>query len=210
MKHEAEQLGLFDNAVVRNKSADEPWKKSETAKMLDSYLAGARPERIAQELGRNPKAVKRRLEQFTYNEFDRAVRYEPFRRASRSRMRLTENERLIIKAHRERNVPIEATAKVLARDANEIDPNREKDAAQVTQRKEVAASLDLVLAYRYIYFTYKKKIISNKTYDDLKAEEIEFGNGSYILGDPKRAPGYIKSLALYLVGKHEEQNGKTK
>src|SRR5947207_9256974 len=144
MRHEAEQLGLFEEGKCKNEDGDLPWKKSQTARMLDDYLGGADITRIAHDLERTPKSVKRRLEQFTYNEFDRAVRYEPFRRLSRKGKRITENERLIIQAHKDRNVSVEATAKLLMRDVHEIKPD-EKGSGQVVDAKQVAPSLDLVM-----------------------------------------------------------------
>ncbi len=200
-RHEAEQMGLFSNDELKNELADEPWKKSQTDKMLDLYLAGAHPIRIAQELGRNPKAVKRRLEQFTYNEKDRAVRYEPFRRVSRKGKKLTQNERVMIQSFQERKLPMAALARVLMRDLHEIDPDT-KGQRKVANDRQIAPTLDLVLAHRYIYHIWKTPIISDKTYDDLKAEEIEYGTGAKALaGSPRDCPRHIKSLALYLVDK---------
>jgi len=206
-RREAEQLGLFPDKEVRNKEADEPWKKSETDRMLDQYLAGAQPNRIAQMLGRNPKAIKRRLEQFAYNERDRAVKYKPFRRVSRKGQRLTENEKEWIRTFKERGISPKVLAKVLARDVSEINPDT-KSPARINDGKQVAPTLDLVLAYRYAYHIYKIRIISDKEYDTLKEEEIEYGAGLKALGTSRGdIPQYIKSLALYLVKKYSKKDG---
>ncbi len=202
MKHEAEQrlLNFLPDEEVKNKSIDVPWKKSETDKMLDLYFGGHHPNRIAQCLGRNPKAVKRRLEQFVYNEDGRAERYEQRQRHSRKGKRITENERLMIDAHRERKIPIEVTAGILAREISEIHFDG------TSQDRVGPSSLDLVLAHRYIHFVYKTPVISNNTYDNLKAEEIEYGKGGKELrGDPKDCPRYIKTLALFLVERYGDK-----
>ena len=74
-----------------------------------------------------------------------------------------------------------------------------------------APSLDLVMAHRYIYHVYKTPIISNKAYDDLFKEEVEYGGGSRALGLTKDGfwgPKRIKTLALYLVERYEDEHGK--
>lgn len=196
---------LFPEEQLTNKAADQPWMKSETDKMLDLYFGGAHPARIAVLLKRNAKAVTRRIEEFTYNERDRVLRYEPRQRISRKGKRITENEQLIVKAHSERNIAPKETAKVLQRDVSEITDNtKEKaDAIQIRQRICQGIGVDLLLAYRYQYYVAKNPIVSDKTYDDLKAEEMEFGTGAQILSQPAsdRVIDYapeIRSLAYYL------------
>lgn len=199
--------GFFSDDEVKNRAADEPWKKSETDKMLDLYFAGAHPKRIAQILGRNPKAIKRRLEQFTYNERDRAVKYEPFRRASRKGKRMTENERVMWDEHRKRHIPAEVTAKVLCRDVSELDGSKIKKKLSNNGLTKLD-SMDVVWAHRYAYFGWKQPMISDQEYDDLVQEECEFGGRTLDFNAIKAHrgwPEHIRSLALYLHGKSKEK-----
>lgn len=204
---------LFQDDLFRNENADKPWMKSETDRMLDLYFKGTHPDRIAVVLKRNPKAVKRRLEQFTYNEDGRAVRYEMFERDSRRGMRLTENEKLIIKAHVERNVPLEATASLLCRKVEEIRgestvpstmPVAKEGKEEHIWLKKVAPTLDLLIAHHYLFWQAKQPIISNQDYDDLKQEEIEYGCGKAAVEAVSKFrqvcdyPPYIRYLAFYM------------
>lgn len=206
--------GFFDDSEVRNKAADQPWMKSETDRMLDLYFSGAHPDRVAQELGRNPKAVKRRLEQFTYNERGWAERYDPFRRISRKGKKLTQNETVLLKAHQERGVNIKDTARLMARTASELNAEPSLEVAKSKcSVAAVASTLDLIWAHRWLFFLRKTPIISDEAYDALVAEEIEYGGGSKAFERIKNwkgfGPGYIRDLALYLHGKWEaEKEGK--
>lgn len=198
--------GFFPEEEVKNQSADEPWKRSETDRMLDSYFGGAHPNRIAQELGRNPKAVKRRLEQFTYNERDRAERYEPFRRLSRKGKKWTENERVMLRSYQEKKIPLEFLAKVLQRDVAEVKGTKIGAAIETMSHRTIAPTIDLLWAYRYAYFGWKEPLISDEAYDVLVKEEIEFGGGEKAFAYIKSYqgwPNYVKTLALYLAEKHK-------
>lgn len=194
---------LFSDDQIKNKEADEPWKKSETDKMLDLYFAGAHPKRIATILQRNPKAVKRRLEQFTYNERDRANRYEPVKRMSRKGQRITENEKAMIVAYKARHLPMAMLAKVLQRAPRELGLDS-TDLTRLVDFKKVGIGVDLVLAYRYLYYVKGISILSDQAYDKLEAEEIEFGSNGDILnkavGSDKEDdyPNHVRALALYL------------
>lgn len=202
--------GLFpESELRRNASADKPWLRGDTDKMLNLYFSGAHPNRIAQELNRNPKAVKRALEQFTYNERDRAVRYEPVQRYSRKGKRLTENENLMIASFLERKQPMEALAKVLQRDLSEIykDPK-----AHVERSKDlvIASGVDLCLAYRCLRDFFLYPIISPQTLKDMEQEEMEFGAGSVILAKKSGKtvddiPLRVRTLAFYLRQRHEDE-----
>lgn len=189
----------------RNASADLPWKKSETDRMLDEYFDGAAPAVIAARMQRNLKAVQRRLEQFSYNERDRSVLYAPFRRVSRKGKRLTPNELAFVKAHRQRQVPLDATARVLARAKSELE-GLGSNQKQVLQSlpKQFVPTLDTIAALRYAYHVYgkgKAGVVSDKQYDDLVEEEREFGNAvqleSILMCPASKVPSRIRSLALY-------------
>lgn len=198
--------GLLPDKEVRNEQADAPWRRSETDKMLDLYLSGAHPKHIAVELKRNPKAVRRRLEQFTYNERGWVERYQPRQRNSRKNKRMTETEILILKAHAERKVPIELTARLLARSLDELKLQPKMEQSKVKQNVCLAPTLDLILAHRHLYFLRKRPVISDAAYDTLVQEEIEYGGGEKAFKEMKdfaKVPLYIRNLALYLEGKNE-------
>jgi hypothetical protein len=199
--------GLLPDKEVKNEQADAPWRRSETDKMLDLYFSGAHPKHIAVELKRNPKAVRRRLEQFTYNERGWVERYRPRQRNSRKNKRMTETEILILKAHAERKVPIEWTARLLARSVEEFNLQPKLEVAKAKQNTAcLAPTLDLILAHRHLYFVRKKPIISDAAYDVLVQEEIEYGGGEKAFKEMKdldKVPHYIRDLALYLEGKNE-------
>jgi len=197
---------LLPEESVRNPQAEEPWKRREGDRMLDMHFEGVDIVRLAAKIGRNPYAIKKKLDEYVYNERNRIVDYQPKQRISRKGKRLTDAERKLIRSCIKQGIDLEHAARVLMRDLSEIST---KDQEQVVKNKEVAASLDLVLAYRYIYHQYKFKLISNKAYDNMKAEEMEYGGGVLALST-KECPDYVKSLALYLVGKHEWTHGKIK
>jgi len=214
--------GFFSDEEVKNKNVDRPWMKADTARMLNLYCAGAAsPEHIAQEMGRTPKAVKRQLETFTYNEKDRAVRYaagyqqwQLRGRVSRKGQRFSKNEQIMWDKHRELGVPAAVTAKVFGRPTEELNGSRVERKVKVVTVKTGVPSIDLIWAYRYIYFVYGKEkegAIPDELYDDMVAEECEYGGGDLRFDDIKKHPGWpehIRSLALYLSIKHEREKLK--
>jgi hypothetical protein len=219
---------LFQEDLFKNENNDKPWMKSETDRMLDLYFNGSDPDRIAYLLKRNPKAVKRRLEQFTYNEDKRAERYDMFERDSRRGKRLTENEKILIKAHVERKVPMEATAALLCRKVeeirgesiapslNKVEDSKGKAKLEHNWLKTVAPSLDMLIAHHYLYWQAKQPIISNKEYDDLCEEEIEYGCGRLAVEairgfrEVLHYPPYIRYLAFYMQFRYQVASGKWK
>lgn len=79
--------------------------------------------------------------------------------------------------------------------------------------KEVAPTCDILLAHRYLFHCAKTPIISDRTYDDAKHEEIEFGAGGPFLNKPASDkvidyPPHIRSLAYYLLYKFMEARGE--
>jgi hypothetical protein len=196
--------GFFKEEEIKNQAADAPWKKSERDYVLDSHLAGgdgSHPRTIAQKIGRNPKAVRRLIEQFTYNERDRVIRYEPFKRTSRKGKKLTQNEIAILKSHKEKGVAIEESAKLLCRGVEELSGKVKMEAAGVKKFATIAPTLDLIWAHRYIYFVWKTPVISDAAYNDLVKEEMEYGGGGTNFARIKLHqgwPDHIKSLALFL------------
>lgn len=174
--------------------------------MIDLYLSGksgASPGTIAAKIGRNPKAVRRRLEKYHSNEDDCILNYEPFRRSSRRGLRFTVNELNLLEAHRKHcpEVYPKHSARFLCRDVEELTGETRME---VVKAKQVpfAPTLDLIWAYRYIYFIYNKSLISDKAYDTMVHEECEYGGGAGKFLEIKGHqgwPSHIRSLAMYLV-----------
>jgi hypothetical protein len=177
---------LIPESQIENKRQQLPWKKRERDKVLNLYFAGTTPDRIAIRIGRNPKAVERLIQEYRYNERNKAVRYEPRRRKSRKGNRMTKNEWLFVKSHDKRNIPREVTARLLARAPGEIlvhelDKDRKsKEVVKIETQlkfnfiKPAAVSLDQLIAHIYLRRFAHCKILSDKEYDSAKAEEIEF------------------------------------
>jgi len=168
--------------------------------MLDLYFSGTPPDRIAIELKRNPKAIKRRIEQFVSNERDRAVLYVPFKRMVRTSLRLTQNETLLIAAHVRNGVPSKATAHVLQRVVSEVNPDWKRK-AEVKTAKTFASSLDLFLACRYAKLKWQEDLVNPDTYAAMEHEEREYGGGGPVLDYKQKVndmPERIVYLALYL------------
>lgn len=200
--------GFFDEEQVKNVQADEPWKKSERDWVLDTYLAageGATPKQMAQKLGRNPKALVRLVQQFCYNEQDRVIHYEPFRRLSRKGKKFTQNELSLWRALADKQVPPAAIAKVLQRDVNELTHQKESTIAQQKSATPFAPTLDLIWAFRCAH-ALGTPLISDDTYDDLVKEEIEFGGGGPRFARLKAFvgwPPHVRALVAYLTEKQK-------
>jgi len=209
---------LLPDEVVNVREADQPWTRKLTDRLLDKHFAGTPPGRIAQDLDRTPKAVRRQLEMFTRDEQDRASKYEPLDREDRKGRRFTENDNLIILAYRKLGLPVSVAAKVLQRDTDELrtqsralykklDVQKEVVKAKSTVRSstmQLAPQLDFIWALRYIYFVYKASHVSDEVYDAIVQEEIEYGGGESAFEQIKHHTGwpiYIRSLAGYLVDK---------
>lgn len=209
-----EAQGFFSDAEVTNASADQPWKRSETDRLLDLYLGGMVPKRIAVELQRNPKAVKRRLEQFIYNERGWVERYEPKLRISRRGMRFTQNETLLLQSHQQRKVDSKDTARLLQRPVSDFDSDVQSKTFHV-DAKQVGVGVDLVLAYRCAYYCHHISLVTDSAYDALEKEEIEFGQNGHLLKDKVGSdkledyPPHIRALTMYLLFKYaEREKGK--
>jgi hypothetical protein len=215
--------GLLPDDEIRNPGAGDPWLKSERDKALDEYFIGAHPKKLGRKYKGSPKAfLNSILNKLRYNykkkghedQPGRAERYEPFRRVSRKGLRFTPNEIDFIRCHKEKcnpPMPLQVTAKILCRDVSELDDSYKEIPA--TKANEVfAPTLDQVLAHRYIFHVYKCRVISDKTFDELAEEEIKYGGGRKALTEISRdgfwGPKRIKSLALYLVEKYEDEHGK--
>lgn len=187
-----------------NQDPKRPWMKSDTDRMLDFYLDDLRVAEIAVRMKRNSRDVENRIEKFILNTDDRVSRYEPFQRISRRRKPFSANETALVCSHAIRKIPLQLTTRVLQRALEEISSPQTMKTPLVSDQKQIAPTMDLIWAHRYIFFVYKTPIISDKDYDDLVKEEIEFGGGGRTFEKIKSRegwPSHIKSLALYLVEK---------
>jgi len=205
--------GFFSDDEVKNRHADDDWNQKDLDWFFDTYLAagpGATPNQMAQKLGRNPKALKRLKEQFTNNERDRVGQYVPGQRISRKGKKFTQNEITIWKAHVAKGVPAKETARLFCRDVQELSGKARDEVSAAKARTPFAPTLDMIWACRYIYFVWKKPILSDEAYDDLVKEEVDYGGGATAFMKIKNHRGWPKhiiSLALYLAEKVE---GETK
>lgn len=202
--------GFLDDRQIKNTLNDTEWTNNETDRLLNLYLAGTPPSRLAVVLNRNPKAIKRRLEQFTYNERGTSVNYRPTSdRVSRKGKRMTENEVVLIKAFKERSTPLAALARILMRDVSELGLDR-KDLEPMWDMKRLGTTVDLVLAYRYLYYCKGISVVSDQVYDELEKEETEFAKCGEFLkkgpssDNPDDYPPHIRALGLYLAFKWGE------
>lgn len=121
---------MFPN--LKNPLADLKWTPREMDALLDAYLEGAHPDRLAVEFKRNPKAIRRKLQHLHYNEKNLTLTYRPFKRISREGKKLSQNEIQLIHCHQERGLPIEKTAEILQRPLGELLEylRKEKPASQ--------------------------------------------------------------------------------
>ena len=196
--------GFFPDAQVMVRAAEEEWSDKDRDLVLEEFCAGrSSPRHLARRLGRTPKAIKRLIEGFVRNERNRVLRYHPVYRTSRQGKKWTKNELIILKAHAEEKIDPVYTARLLCRHADELDLTPKAEIAKIKREAEgIAPTLDLIWAHRYLYFVYHRPVITNRAYDDLVKEEIEYGKGAKAFSEIKHHegwPDYIISLALYLL-----------
>lgn len=194
---------LPEEKVRTDVHAEEPWKRSTTDHMLELYFSGVHPERIAIKLGRKFKAINRRIEALRGNEGGLAERYEPYRRTSRKGKRITPNERLFIRAHRKKGIKIGVTSKILQRPMSEVYLDK-NDYDKIADLKRIGPGVDLVMAYRYLYYCHNVSIMTDQAYDAIEREEREFGAHGHVLDNapgsdnPEDYAPHIRALGLYL------------
>lgn len=227
--------GILPNEVMKPKNLNKPWDPVRMDQMIDALLAEEYLPNIASQAGVTPKAVARQKEHvLLYNELCRkSLEYVPIKRKSRQGLRHTKMEKRLIKAHLERKIPIEVTAKILQRSPAEcklewkpsIPPQRfgkysagEDKRAQKKNLKnschilgiaqDLVSGTDVLLAHRYLYYCLKRPIITNRVYNEAKAEEMEFGIEVDKLEQDasdrvKDYPEPIRALAQYMLYRHE-------
>lgn len=189
------------------------WTSENRDLFIDLVLSGAKPEALANRFKLRVFDVKDLFQRAFYSNDD----YIPYRRIPRTGKPLTELETNLITKCYKKGIPVSTIAKLLARKPEEIPPAK---APPITDKafammKAVAPVTDQLLAYHYLYHVSKNPIISDKTYNDAKAEEIEFGGGGWwlhlISKSRKRVvdyPPHIRSLAYYMLYKFMEGAGK--
>lgn len=206
------QPGLFPDEQITNPNTGEDWTPKTTDCLLDMALANESPLAIARELKKSVKAVKRRLQQFLYDERKVATQYVPKRRHGRTGTKMTALEKRFVEKHAQLGVHTVDTAKILCRPPNEIRTDFQGE-LNVRKYAVLGPRVDMVLAYRYLYWIAKHPAISDQAYDTMKAEEIEFGGGYEELTKPPGKvvvdyPGHIRALAHYLLFKIEGAKDK--
>ena len=189
------------------------WKKSETNKMLEMFCSGTRTENIGLKLKRTIADVESRLHLYLTNKNGIAERYVPRRRSSRKGMRLTENEQNIIHHYREAGQPLRIAAHLMIRSPRELGLDY-RDRKTMDEMKQIGTGVDLVLAYRLLYYVHGISIISDSAYDTLEKEELEFGAHSEVLKVPgsdrlEDYPPHIRALAIYLAFKYGKGQKET-
>jgi hypothetical protein len=180
-----------------------PWTRHEFGKLMDLYFRDASLFDVCGELERDAGEVKDKVKEFIQSDKLIDLLFQSTLRPSRKGKPLSQNERKLIQAHKDRGITPKATASLLLRDVEEIAPDI-KGKKQVRDVKQIVPSCELFLAYRYAYYAYDKPLITDDTYDTLKAEETEFGTLGK-LADPKDCPRYVKTLALYLMERSESK-----
>lgn len=206
--------GFFARDELRPEKADSNWSDEEWNAVLEMFIQGAMPQRVAHAFNRSEDSIRRRILRLVKNEDGLAERYVPLRRTSRKGTRLTNTDDWIIKKGEEAGVPASLTAKILMRDPNEIRLDI-RGALKVNLMKQAAPTTDVLWALRFLYHCSKVSIVSDQAYDTALAEEIEYGGGSAILGVKASKvvsdyPPHIRSLAFYLHFKHMEEKGEWK
>lgn len=111
MRYDAEQRDLPLD--------DRPWKKSDTAKLLNLYLAGVPVALVAVEMKHPVAVIDFQLERFDRNRNDRCENYRPKWRKSRQGRPWTRNEQLMDSRMRCNGVSVELRSKVLCRTVQE-------------------------------------------------------------------------------------------
>lgn len=192
------------------------WKFKTIDTLFDYYFSGFRLEDLCQKLGRDRKEVLAKLRQYLDNENERAMKYTPVRRRYfRKGKQLNRREVKAIKRLRTAGVASATIARILMRNIEEVDPMLyASDRANIEKMKSAAVGVDLILAYRHLYYCHGISVVSDKAYDELMQEEIEYGGGKGILDRfigsdcPEHYPHHIRALALYLGFKYTEREKK--
>lgn len=175
---------------------------------LDRIFNG---ERLSDAASKLKIAVEALTARFRRVVLKQPERYLPYRRLSRRKQKFTKQEKKVIEIHRKRGIPTEHTARVLQREPREIRPDY-KGQITTDRFRQVAPRVDVLLAYRFLFYCSRVRLISDQAYDEAKAEEMEYGGGMDVLskpasGKPVDYPAHIRSLAFYMHYKSMEKTG---
>lgn len=185
-------------------------KRSNTDILLDKYLAGIPLSKIASSLGIEKSLVKSRLTALGTNFEHLADRYEPGQRVSRMGKPISQTEAFLISQCRENKISLKVIANLVQRDKSELGVTQDERNTIVDMRR-VGVGVDLIQAYRYLYYCKGISVLSDQAYDALEKEEMEFGAHGGILKEapssdnPEDYRPHIRALALYLVFKYSEK-----
>ena len=234
--------GFFPDSAVVNPGQYEPWKKLQRDEALNDYFNGADPKQIGVKYkGARRAFLNSILNKLKSDYKGKATRYKPTRhREDRTDKHWTPNEVLFVKFQQKAKIDVEITHKIIMRPIEEIekkfpeayawaakkkstaDPEYKKRKAVERVEKKIKVNkiragvpvMDLIWAYRYIYFVYNKEkrgAIPDSVYDELVEEECEYGAGALQFEEIKTHQGWpehIRFLASYLAIKHEREQTK--
>ncbi len=187
---------------------DYSYKNRDLDLTLDMFLEGKSPSTVAMRMGSTVEAVKNTILLLRRDVKGAASKYVASvgGRASRIGKPWATSETLFYSDLVKAKVPLNVIAALLARKEEEL-PDHQTAKQTAKQTPEQTHTWDMVLAYRYAFHIYGFRIISDKVYDSLKAEELEFGPSRKLDADPRNVPHHIKTLSLYLTERHEYVTG---
>lgn len=217
--------GFFEEKQVEAPNSEQKWTRKEHALLLDTWFAGeATYLNLSRKFRRSSKSIQRQIHRLEYNEKEWAERYQPVHREDRTGLPLTQNEKHLLKTHRQNGVSLEVSLKVLCR--KELPPtspkhytNKKKEMIArddarmeahlaVSKVSEVSSFVDLVAAHQFLYYVEHISLISDKAYDEMEKELREMGPSiNIVLSRPgsdvrEDYPPHIRALALYLALKY--------
>lgn len=179
---------------------------SEIDLLLDWFLAGKSPADFATKSNRSVESIKASIRAILTNEKNTANLYRPVwgNRKSRAALPMNERDKKAMADLKAAGVSPVVIARILSRTVEQVG-GQKIDSKRLLVPSPITG--DFVLAFRYSFHVYKLCLISDKSYDEMVAEEKEFGTVSMWLGkDPRECPPRIKTLALYLVELYENCN----
>jgi hypothetical protein len=138
------------------------------------------------------------------------LRYHPVKRKDRRGKPITENERRVIQWTGEYGIPASAVARFLQRDVSELGSG---PSPRFRRMREASFGVDLIFAYRFLYYVKGISILSDKAYDELERKEIKTGDGGDLLETSVGSdvaddyPPHVRALASYLIFKYSSRDG---
>ena len=192
--------GLLGEDELKMGAEHSHWSQEEIDSLLDAFFSGANMKRLAVKYKRTPRAVLVRIGKILYNDRGQLTKYQPVRRVSRVGKKLTRREKNFLKIAQEKGYSAKDVAKVLARSEEEVEKFLRGDAKPVIRAfRDIAPSIDLLMAAKYLEEKEDLKILDEKDWKRLIKEEQEFGvDPDLFLSRPvDEFPPYIPPLAEY-------------